>query len=91
MSFLLLPDKAQYTIVDHLSAHDTMRLVMATSERAAKDLCAAMGHCLDDRLRRAKAPLVRRFYPAPPLPRALPLAALPLEPRLFVRQRARRW
>ena len=62
MSFLLLPDKAQYTIVDHLSAHDTMRLVMATSERAAKDLCAAMGHCLDDRLRRAKARQSRGFH-----------------------------
>ena len=62
MSFLLLPDKAQYTIVDHLSAHDTMRLVMTTSERAAKDLCAAMGHCLDDRLRRAKARQSRGFH-----------------------------
>ena len=62
MSFLRLPDKAHYTIVNHLSAFDTMRLVQTTSERVAKDLHAAMGHCLADRLRRAEARQGRDFH-----------------------------
>ena len=62
MSLLRLPDKAHYTIVNHLSAFDTMRLVQTTSERAAKDLHTAMGHCLADRLRRAEARQGRDFH-----------------------------
>ena len=52
-SLLLLPDKAHYTMVDYLSARDVTSLIMTTSERSTKDLRAALGHCLADRLRRA--------------------------------------
>ena len=53
MSLLLLPDKAHFTVVDYLSARDVTSLITMTSERSTKDLRAALGHCLADRLRRA--------------------------------------
>ena len=53
MSLLLLPDKAHFTVMDYLSARDVTSLITMTSERSTKDLRAALGHCLADRLRRA--------------------------------------